>query len=64
MKYAVIISAIIVVALIITFCVIKFGPSKFTGEDYTIPQLDLSAMPEELEGTQYEYLYKIGRAHV
>lgn len=59
MKYAVIISAIIVVALIITFCVIKFGPSKFTGEDYTIPQLDLSAMPEELEGTQYEYLYRL-----
>lgn len=59
MKYVVIILAIIVVALIITFCVIKFGPSKFTGEDYTIPQLDLSEMPEELEGTQYEYLYQL-----
>lgn len=59
MKYAIIILAIITVSLIVTFCVIKFGPSKFTGEDYTIPQLDLSEMPQELEGTQYEYLYKL-----
>ncbi len=59
MKYAVIMAAIIVVALIITFCVIKFGPSKFTGSDYTIPQLDLSEMPKELEGTQFEYLYQL-----
>lgn len=59
MKYAVIISAIIVVVLIITFCVIKFGPSKFTGNDYTIPELDLSEIPEELKGTPYEYLYQL-----
>ena len=59
MKCAVIIASIIVVVLIITLCVIKFGPSKFTGSDYTIPELDLSEMPKELEGTQYEYLYQL-----
>lgn len=59
MEYAVIIVAIIVVALIITFYIKKIGPSKFTGSDYTIPDLDLSEMPEELEGTQYEYLYQL-----
>ena len=36
-----------------------FIPNKFTGGDYTIPELDLSVMPEELKGTQYEYLYKL-----
>ena len=59
MKCAVIIASIIVVVLIITLCVIKFGPSKFTGSDYTIPELDLSEMPKELEGTKYEYLYQL-----
>lgn len=59
MKYAAIIIACIVLALIITFCVIKFGPSRFTGQDYTIPTLDLSELPEELAGTQYEYLYEL-----
>lgn len=59
MKHSVIISTIIVVALIITFCVIKFGPSEFTGSDYTIPELDLSEMPEDIKKTQYEYLYQL-----
>ena len=59
MEYAAIIVAIIVVALIIIFYIKKFGPSKFTGSDYTIPELDLSEMPEELEGSQYEYLYQL-----
>lgn len=59
MKYAAIIAVCIVLALIITFCVIKFGPSRFTGQDYTIPTLDLSELPEDLAGTQYEYLYEL-----
>ncbi len=51
--------AIIAVALIITFCVIKFRSAEFTGGDYTIPELDLSEFPKELEGTEYEYLYRL-----
>ena len=36
-----------------------FAVNKFKGTDYTIPELDLSVLPEELEGTKYEYLYKL-----
>ena len=36
-----------------------FVGNKFTGGDYSIPELDLSVMPEELEGTEYEYLYEL-----
>ena len=36
-----------------------FAGKKFTGSDYTIPELDLSVMPEEIKGTQYEYLYRL-----
>jgi hypothetical protein len=36
-----------------------FVGNKFTGGDYAVPELDLSVMPEELEGTEYEYLYKL-----
>ena len=36
-----------------------FIGNKFTGSDYTIPELDLSELPEELENTEYEYLYKL-----
>lgn len=31
----------------------------FTGSDYTIPELDLSVMPEEYKNTEYEYLYDL-----
>lgn len=33
--------------------------SNFTGSDYTIPEIDLSTLPEELKGTEYEYLYDL-----
>lgn len=33
--------------------------SLFTGSDYTIPLLDLSVLPEDLKGTEYEYLYSL-----
>lgn len=33
--------------------------SNFTGGDYTIPEIDLSVMPEEIKGTEYEYLYDL-----
>lgn len=32
---------------------------RFTGSDYTIPEIDLSTLPEELKGTEYEYLYDL-----
>jgi hypothetical protein len=36
-----------------------FVGNKFTGSDYTIPELDLSVMPEDVKGSEYEYLYKL-----
>lgn len=59
MKYFVIALIIIAVVVIVTVCIVRFGPSKFTGKDYTIPELDLSVMPDELKGTKYEYLYNL-----
>lgn len=32
---------------------------NFSGGDYTIPEIDLSVMPEALESTEYEYLYDL-----
>lgn len=34
-------------------------PDGFTGSDYTIPEIDLSVMPEEYRGTDLEYLYEL-----
>ena len=49
---------IIVVALIAIILVCKRGKSMpFTGDDYSIPTLDLSQMPENVKGTEFEYLY-------
>lgn len=49
---------IIVVALIAIILVFKRQKSMpFTGGDYTIPVLDLSRMPENVKGTEFEYLY-------
>ena len=36
-----------------------FIGNNFSGSDYTIPTLDLSVMPDELKGTEYEYLYNL-----
>lgn len=36
-----------------------FTGDKFSGTDYTIPELDLSVLPEELKGSKYEYLYSL-----
>ena len=58
MKYF-IIALIIIVVVAVIVCFVLFGPSKFTGKDYTIPELDLSVMPEELKGTEFEYLYNL-----
>lgn len=34
-------------------------PKPFNGDDYTVKELDLSVIPDELKGTQYEYLYDL-----
>lgn len=36
-----------------------FIPDNFKGSDYSIPELDLSVMPDEIKGTEYEYLYDL-----
>lgn len=36
-----------------------FKSKGFSGEDYTIPEIDLSTLPEELRGSKYEYLYTL-----
>ena len=38
--------------------ILGFG-FKFTGDDYSIPEIDLSTLPDELRGTEYEYLYDL-----
>ncbi len=38
---------------------VLFAGNKFTGGDYSIPELDLSVLPEELKSSKYEYLYTL-----
>ncbi len=37
----------------------KAEVKPFTGSDYTIKEIDLSSIPDELVGTEYEYLYDL-----
>ena len=56
----IILPIVIIVTSITVSAVLYVNKSKrFTGSDYTIPTLDLSTLPEELKGTQYEYLYNL-----
>lgn len=56
----IVIPVVIILTAIIVPCAIHIKRSKnFTGSDYTIPELDLSVLPEELKGTEYEYLYDL-----
>ncbi len=59
MKYVILAAVVLAVVAVVCICVFKFGPSKFTGEDYTIPELDLIELPDELVGTDFEYLYEL-----
>ena len=60
MKTIIIVCAVVVaLAAVAVVMLLLFGPSKFKGGDYNIPELDLSDMPEDLEGTEYEYLYNL-----
>ncbi len=38
---------------------VLFMGNRFKGRDYTVPELDLSLLPEELRGSGYEYLYTL-----
>ncbi len=50
--------AIIMMSFLLVSCT-KPQPLAFTGSDYTIPTLDLSVMPDDIKGTEYEYLYEL-----
>lgn len=59
-KIICVIIAIIVLASSITAAVLLTGcKNNFTGGDYTIPELDLSSIYEDLLGSKYEYLYSL-----
>ena len=59
MKILIIVAATIFLAGAVYGIIFLTAPSNFTGENYTIPTLDLSTMPKELKGTEYEYLYDL-----
>ena len=48
-----------VIGAAVTGIVIAVKSSGFKGTDYTIPELDLSEIPDELKNTEYEYLYNL-----
>lgn len=50
---------LILTAITVTSAIYLKKAKRFTGSDYTIPELDLSVLPEELKGTEYEYLYNL-----
>ena len=53
-----IVIAIVAVAVLTAGGYISYKNIAFNGSDYSIPELDLSELPEELEGTEFEYLYE------
>ena len=57
-KYVLIASALSLAlgTVVLTACSKK---AEFTGDDYSIPTIDLSVMPEEIKGTKLEYLYEL-----
>ncbi len=58
-KIIMIILAAAVVAGVIAGIVMLVRQENFTGSDYSVPVLDLSEMPDELKGTEFEYLYEL-----
>lgn len=57
-KVTCILLSAVMLCLVLAGCT-KQEPLSFTGSDYTIPELDLSVIPENLKGTEYEYLYEL-----
>ncbi len=52
-------SVLILTAITVTGVLYMKKTALFTGSDYTIPTLDLSTLPEELKGSEFEYLYEL-----
>lgn len=55
---------LLVILIFVIIACVFVGCSKqkklpFTGDDYSIPTLDLSQMPESVKGTEFEYLYEL-----
>ena len=57
-KYVLIASALSLAigSVVLTACSKR---AEFTGDDYSIPTIDLSVKPEEIKGTDLEYLYEL-----
>lgn len=53
-----IVIATVAVAVMAAGGYISYKNIAFNGSDYSIPELDLSELPEELKGTEFEYLYE------
>lgn len=53
-----IVIATVAVAVLAAGGYISYKNIAFNGSDYSIPELDLSELPEELKGTEFEYLYE------
>ena len=53
-----IVIATVAVAVLAAGGYILYKNIVFNGSDYSIPELDLSELPEELKGTEFEYLYE------
>lgn len=55
-----IIIGLVLISVIAAVCFFLPGDKpEFTGGDYSIPTVDLSVMPEEVKGTDLEYLYDL-----
>lgn len=57
-KHIIIVSALTIAlgTVVLTACSKK---AEFTGSDYSIPTVDLSVMPDGIEGSDLEYLYEL-----
>ena len=58
-RFVAVLVIVAVISAAFVGCAPKAEPLEFTGSDYTIKELDLSVMPDELKGTKYEYLYQL-----
>ena len=57
-KYVLILIVIAMLAAVFAACKKAADPLPFTGGDYSIPELDLSALPEGID-SRFEYLYQL-----
>lgn len=48
----------VIICSVLSGCTAKTEPLAFTGSDYTVPELDLSVKPENID-SKYDYLYEL-----